>query len=82
MSSKPKGRPTGAANVETIVDVETSRCPRCGSTEREPYSGTTAQAYAGTFGGRPYTHILRRRTRCCACGAARIDRAFENRPEK
>lgn len=66
------------------VDVAPSRCarPSCGSTERERYSTTQVQAFAGRDEqGRPFTHIVRRWTRCKACGQARVDRSFENRIE-
>lgn len=57
----------------------TSRCPRCDSTERAGYFGTITTAYEGEFNGRRYTHVVRRRTRCLACGQHRLDRSYENR---
>jgi nitrate reductase cytochrome c-type subunit len=62
------------------VEAEASRCLKCGSTERERYTATRVQPFAGVDpAGRPYTHIVRRWTRCAACKQARIDRTFENR---
>jgi len=63
------------------VDAPKSRCRNCGSTERERYFRTTTQGYAGTDAqGRPFTHIVRRWTRCKQCRQVRVDRCFENRP--
>lgn len=77
---KKAGRPAGSANIETEVVVEASRCVKCGSTERAPYSNTHEQAFGGEIDGRPFTHIVRRNTACLNCGQARIDRTHENRP--
>lgn len=74
---RPKGSRTQRRDYQT---VEPSRCPQCGSTQREAYSQTTTQEYAGeTPDGRPYTHIIRRWTRCRACGHPRVDRTYEQR---
>jgi hypothetical protein len=76
-----KGRPNGARNVTDTQTVETSRCirPGCESTDRAPYGKRRVQAYAGVLAdGTPYTHIVRRPTKCLACGQARIDRSYEN----
>ena len=62
------------------VQAALTRCPACGSTDRESYSGTLAQEYGGiTPDGKPHTHIVRRRTACRACGQCRVDRFYENR---
>lgn len=71
-----KGRPQGSPNVKDQTVSKPSRCirPGCGCTERVVLQ-TTTQEYAGLDGdGRPYTHIIRRRVRCTACGQVRIDR--------
>lgn len=75
------GRPRHAKNIETIIDHDPSACPKCRSTEREPYFGAPLeQEFSGTRpNGQAYTHIVRRRTRCKNCGQARIDRTYENR---
>ena len=65
-----------------VITVEPSRCKRCGSTRRGDYYGKTEQAFRGEHNGQPFTHIVRRRTKCLDCGQVRIDRAYENRPEK
>ena len=77
-----RGRPPGAKNVERSVAWSTpSRCKVCGSTERDPYTKRTVQAYGGkTPEGLPYTHIVRRWTRCTGCGQHRVDMSFENLP--
>lgn len=81
-TKKTKGRPAGSPNVSTTADVHPSRCPQCGSTERGPYLSSTEQPYPGIHDGAPYTHIVRRRVQCQGCGQMRIDRTFENRPER
>jgi len=64
------------------VDGELTRCPNCGSTDREPYFGTTVQEYGGiTPDGQPHTHIVRRRTVCRGCRQCRVDRFYENRAD-
>ena len=81
-SEKPRnGRPPGSPNVKPMVDVALSHCPTCKSTERTRYRGASSEhEYHGvTPDGRPYTHTVRRRTQCAACGQWRIDRTFENR---
>jgi hypothetical protein len=68
--------PAGRPEVETTA----TRCPACGSTERERYTRSTSQAFAGIGpDGAPFTHVVRRWTRCAACGQARVDRSLENR---
>ena len=69
-----------AENPKTpIVQMEQSRCPTCGSTERGDYYNCVASEHSGIDpSGRPYTHVIRRRTKCI-CGQARIDRSYENR---
>ena len=77
------GRPKGSKQtVPDFVNVEPSRCKRCGSTRRSDYYGKTEQAFRGEHNGRPFTHIVRRRTRCLDCGQLRIDRAYESRPDE
>lgn len=76
----PLGRPAGAPNIKTEVDVEPSRCKKCGSTERTAYFGVPeVQEFDGLHEGEPYTHIVRRRCRCKRCEQVRIDRHYENR---
>ena len=75
------GRPKGSTNADAdVITVEPSRCRRCGSTRRSDYYGKTEQAFCGEHNGQPFTHIVRRRTKCLDCGQSRIDRAYENRP--
>ena len=80
-SARRPGRPKGSTNADPDVNtVEPSRCKRCGSTRRGDYYGKTEQAFQGVQNGLPFTHIVRRRTKCLDCGQVRIDRAYENRP--
>lgn len=77
---RPAGRPAGSKNTKTTADAFPSRCPNCDSTERTPYTNTLEQPYCGIdAAGNPYTHIIRRNTRCEVCDTPRIDRTFENR---
>lgn len=79
-----QGRPTGSPNVKAATVSKPSQCiqANCQSTEREVLN-TTETAYSGIDGdGRKYTHIVRRRVRCKACGQVRIDRELVNRPKK
>lgn len=79
----PKGRPAGSRTKNSpVADVELSRCPKCGSTNRAAYTSKNVQAFASLDShGQPYTHIIRQRTSCTDCGQHRIDRTLENRPE-
>lgn len=76
-----RGRPPGAKNISVEAIVDVSRCPQCGSTEREKYSNPTEMEQAGTFKGQAFTHIVWRSTRCLTCGQSRRDRTYENRIE-
>lgn len=78
------GRPQESGNRQYLgVVFGPSRCPRCKSTERTPYFARLPdQIHEGYHDGEPYTHIVRRRTRCLGCGQFRIDISYENRPGK
>lgn len=84
MAKATKGRPAGSPNREVDhAEAKVTRCEKCGSTERTPYFNRHEQAIAGLDGeGDPYTHIIRRRTKCLECGQHRIDRHHENRGGK
>jgi hypothetical protein len=74
------GPAAGVAQPRTdVVTVEASRCRKCGSTERTGYGHTREHAYAGLYDGKPYTHVVWRRTSCAKCGQVRDDRTLENR---
>ena len=62
-----------------IVDSVKSRCPKCQSTDRTPYSGTVTVYAPGIDCDQPYTHVVKRWTRCAKCGQARVDQSQENR---
>lgn len=79
--------PAANASQETkrdIVEVELPRCKKCGSTDREPYHGTTTyeKPIEGEHNGEPFTHVIWKRTRCRSCGQARVDKYRENRKRK
>lgn len=81
---KPKrspGRPDGSQNVKLDQsEVQLSRCKKCESTDREPYFGTPFELpFLGEHNGKPYTHVIQKRTRCKACGQQRRDIVYENR---
>lgn len=76
-----RGRPKGSPNrpVDQVA-AQATRCPHCKSTEREAYYRTTVQQFGGVdASGNPFTHIVRRWTRCERCGRNRIDRFLEQR---
>ncbi len=65
-----------------VVDAAVTACPKCGSTERTGYNNKTEveRAIAGTTrDGRPFTHVVWRRTKCKECNQHRVDRCHENR---
>ena len=76
-----RGRPPGAKTEDRmVVSVIPAACPRCRSTSREPYDKVRERAIAGrTVDGHAYTHVVWRKTKCKACGQARIERHYENR---
>jgi hypothetical protein len=76
-----RGRPVGAKTAERdVVLVLPAACVRCHSTERAPYDKIRERAISGrTTDGRPYTHVVWRKTRCRACGQARVERHYEHR---
>lgn len=74
-------RPAPRAEKPPVVNAVVTKCPTCGSTERERYFHTVERAIAGVDrDGKHYTHVVWRRTRCANCGQIRIDRSYENRP--
>lgn len=74
-----KGRPSGRKNNQVDhAEGQLTRCPKCGSTDRTPYTLRLVQRHEGFDpAGKPYTAIVRRRTSCAACGQHRIDRHYE-----
>ena len=80
------GRPKGTPNRQAdIVDRPPSRCKRCGSTRRAPYTGTPVVIHGpGKCAGQAYTRMTRRRTHCLDCGQYRVDQelTFEPTPEE
>lgn len=84
-ATKAKGRPPGAKQLKAPETAgELTRCPACGSTNRDPYLTKDVQVYAGIdlVTGKPYTAIVRRRCRCTDCGQHRIDRHLVNEPRR
>lgn len=79
-AKKPQSPKAARTKNPPVVDAKPTACPTCSSTEREPYFNVRERAIAGERDGRPYTHVVWRRTRCKACGQTRDDKAFEHRP--
>lgn len=66
-----------------IVRGVLTRCPECGCTDRDPYSGTvTIEGEFVASDGAAATHITQRRTRCRNCGTKRRDQFVEQRAPK
>ena len=80
-TKRSPGRPEGSPNVKPDQShVQLSRCRKCDSTERGPYFGTPFELpFLGDHEGKPYTHVVQKRTRCKACGQQRRDIVYENR---
>ena len=80
---KRAGRPVGSKTQKHVAENSPSRCLKCKSTERTPYSRTRVIESSGTdprFGA--YTHVVFRVTKCKGCGQARTDRTLENRTKR
>jgi len=81
-----RGRPAGVANHERpIVAVYPAACPRCHSTDREPWTRIVREVeHHGTDAstGRPYTHVVWKDTSCRACSQHYRVRIVENRSEE
>lgn len=77
VAASKRGRPAGSKTQNSSGKSTPSRCPKCSSTERTPYSQTREIEVRGEdpeFGS--YTHVIRRWTRCKGCGQARTDRSL------
>jgi hypothetical protein len=79
-ADKKPGRPAGSTDIREVATAEPSRCSKCQSTERTPYTNKTEKAIAGLHEGKPYTHVVWRSTTCAGCSQARRDRSYEHRP--
>ena len=59
------------------ADVTPSRCPKCGSTRRAPYTGRPRIVnHSGVFAGHPYNKVIFRQTKRLDCGEWRVDREW------
>lgn len=59
-----------------IVDVSASCCPKCGSSEREPYHNVKTRHIEGFLNGKPFNRVSWKRTKCTVCNQQRIDRVY------
>ena len=80
VARKKAGRPKGSANkVVDTLEVDASRCGRCGSTRRTKYTNHRKISISGvTRSGRIYDKVVWRRTKCLNCGQWRDDKTFES----
>lgn len=79
MEEKRKpGRPKGAKTMDAeVVEVEQTKCPSCGSTQRSPFFGTPNHIDAsGEHDGLLYSSVTFRRCKCLKCGQVRIEKTF------
>ena len=67
-TQKRGGRKKGSKNLnlEEVTTVKT-KCPKCNSVRRGPFTKTTRQPFNDEV-------IIRRWTKCLKCGQCRIDR--------
>lgn len=79
MSHKRPGRPKGATNVRTVVEVQPSRCRTCGSSRRTKYENPVRIDYSGS--GLEFVAVILRTCRCLDCGQARRDQEKEYAPK-
>jgi hypothetical protein len=79
--STAKGRPKGSTNrTYPRVQAEPPRCPACRSTDRDQFERIIANIAIGgtTPQGYPYTNVVKRKTRCRACGQYYAVTTYEN----
>jgi predicted nucleic-acid-binding Zn-ribbon protein len=76
-----RGRPAGRkSQAAEIAEASPSRCPKCGSTEREPYwKKREVEASGTTADGHVFDTIVLRWTKCAHCRQTRVDRSHELR---
>ena len=69
MTTKKKpGRPKGSKTQQhPVVEIEKTKCPKCGSTDRDPYLHTTKRELCGQL-------VIWRKCRCSNCGQIRVDK--------
>lgn len=82
-TTRKPGRPAGSktADRDHQVVVE-SRCQKCGSTNREKYTGTVVLQGDGVAPDqKPYSERLIAKTRCLDCGQARVVSRYKYVPE-
>lgn len=80
----PQAKPPEPKPPIPHVEVNGSRCPKCGSSRREKYNRTTVHPIAGVYQGEPFTHVVWRWTRCAepGCRQARVDKVRTNLPDR
>jgi predicted Zn-ribbon and HTH transcriptional regulator len=67
----------GRKKKRELVEVEPSRCRKCGSTNRTSYLGNPQiQKISGFKDGREYNEIHKKRTSCQNCGQHRFDKIY------
>ena len=80
MSRKRPGRPKGSTNTAALAEVESSRCPACGSSRRTKGENSDRRDYSGL--GLEFIAIIYRTCRCADSGHARRDQEKEFAPKR
>ena len=67
----------GQIQTKPIEDIQASRCPTCGSSERSEYSNRREHVHSGEYDGKPFNRVVWRNCHCLNCGQHRVDRTYE-----
>lgn len=76
MNRRGRGRPRGSKNRQyDQVEVEPSRCRKCGSTAKAPYFNVriAETPHQCDRQGREFNYTAWKRTLCLDCGQHRVD---------
>lgn len=63
---------------EIEVEEFRTKCPKCGSTERETIATKREEYRTVNAFGEEFRYIVRRWRRCSCCGQRRVERSYEN----
>ena len=79
--AKKRGRPKKADETKEESRRPTHSCPRCGSTNRTPYSGYPRRVRGRHVldNGDAYALVVIRRTQCLDCGLFRFDKEYQEK---
>ena len=79
-SKKEVGRPKGSKN-SPVVETNSTRCPKCGSSNRTKYLTTRRVVFRGFHKGEPYNSVTFRACRCLECRQRRVDKSYDFIPQ-